>query len=291
MCELDYLNLLKNIIENGNKRNDRTGTGTISLFGEQLKFNLRNNTLPLLTTKKVYWKGVAEELFFFLKGKTDNTYLQNKGVRIWDGNSSREYLDKIGLKDREVGDLGPVYGFQWRHFGAEYSSFNENYDGKGIDQLNNAINLIKTDPTSRRIYVSAWNPNQLKEMCLPPCHISFQFYVNIEKGELSCKMYQRSVDCFLGLPFNIASYGLLTHMIAKMCGLVAGDLIISMGDSHIYANHIEQCKMQLSRMNDIREFPKLNIKNVYDDIEKYEFDDFELIGYNPLPTIKADMAV
>jgi len=290
-AEIEYINLLKTVIENGTKQSDRTGTGTYSIFGERLKFDLRNNTIPLLTTKRVYWKGVVEELLFFLKGITDNKYLQDKDVHIWDGNTSREYLDKLGLNDRAVGDLGPCYGFQWRHFNAKYTNSGADYSNKGVDQLANAINLIKTDPTSRRIFVSAWNPEQLNEMCLPPCHVSFQFYVNVEKKELSCQMYQRSVDCFLGLPFNIASYGLLTHLVAKICGLEAGDLIICMGNTHIYQNHIEQCKIQISRLNEIREFPKLKIKQVRENIEDYEYADFELIGYKPLSAIKADMAV
>lgn len=284
-----YIDLLQRVLEEGTYRSDRTGTGVYSLFGERLKFDLRNNNIPLLTTKRVYWKGVVEELLFFIKGKTDNKYLQEKNVHIWDGNTRREYLDKIGLQNLEEDDMGEIYGFNWRHFGAKYINCHSDYNGEGVDQLQKAIDLIKNDPTSRRIVVSAWNPIVLDKACLYPCHIMFQFYVNVDKGELSCQMYQRSVDCFLGLPFNIASYALLTHMMADHCGLKAGDLVMCLGDTHIYSNHVEQCKIQIGR--EIREFPKLIIKNRKDKIEDYEFDDFELLGYKPHPTIKAEMAV
>lgn len=287
--ELSYMNILQNIIDNGILRDDRTKTGVYGTFGERLKFNLRDNTIPVLTTKRVYWKGVVEELLFFIKGKTDNKYLQERNVHIWDGNTSREYLDNSGLSHLKENDMGMIYGANWRHFGAEYIDCHTDYTGKGVDQLQNAINLIKNDPTSRRIVVSAWDPTVLDEACLYPCHILFQFYVNVDKNELSCQMYQRSVDCFLGLPFNITSYALLTYIIADICGLKPGDLIMCLGDTHIYSNHIEQCKEQLKR--EPREFPKLNIKNHHTKAEEYEYDDFELINYKPYPTIKAKMAV
>jgi len=185
--------------------------------------------------------------------------------------------------------MGAIYGYSWRHVGADYINCHSNYSNQGVDQLAKAIHLIKTDPTSRRIVVSAWNPLVLDKACLYPCHIMFQFYVNVEKNELSCQMYQRSVDCFLGLPFNIASYALLTHIVAKICNLNAGELTMCLGDTHIYSNHVEQCKIQIDR--EIREFPKLKIKENHDNIEDYVYEDFELEGYKPHPTIKAEMAV
>ncbi len=288
--EQTYIDLLKNILENGSSlRSDRTGTGVYSVFGERLKFSLRDGIIPLLTTKRVYWKGVVEELLFFIKGLTDNKYLQEKNVHIWDGNTQREYLDKNNLSHLSDDCMGPIYGHNWRHFGAEYQDCHTDYSGQGIDQIQNAINLIKTNPTSRRIVVSAWDPTVLDKACLYPCHILFQFYVNVDKGELSCQMYQRSVDCFLGLPFNIASYALLTYIMADICNLKPGDLIMVLGDTHVYSNHIEQCKIQLER--DVRIFPKLVIKGHHETAEEYEYGDFELIDYKPHPTIKAKMAV
>jgi len=286
--EHNYLHLLQNILNHGEKRGDRTGTGVLSTFGESLRFSLRDGAIPVLTTKRVYWKGVVEELIFFIKGLTDNKYLQERNVHIWDGNTRREYLDKNGLSHLEEDDMGSIYGFNWRHFGAEYKDCHTDYTGKGVDQLAKAINLIKTNPTCRRIVISAWDPTVLDKACLYPCHILFQFYVNVEKGELSCQMYQRSVDCFLGLPFNITSYALLTHIVADICGLKTGDLVMVLGDTHIYSNHVEQCRKQLTR--DPRSFPKLNIKNHHEKPEDYEFDDFELVGYEPYPGIKAPMA-
>ncbi len=287
--EQSYLNLIKNVLDNGTFRTDRTKTGVYSLFGERLKFSLRNGTIPVLTTKKVYWKGVVEELLFFIKGFTNNKYLQDRNVHIWDSNTRREYLDQNGLSHLDENDLGEMYGYNWRHFGASYINCKTDYTGEGIDQLQKAIDLIKNDPTSRRIVVSAWNPVVLDRACLYPCHILFQFYVDVKKGELSCQMYQRSVDCFLGLPFNISSYALLTYIVADICGLKTGDLIMSLGDTHIYSNHLEQCQKQLSR--NPRKFPKLNIKKHYATLEEYEFNDFELLEYTPYPGIKAKMAV
>jgi len=197
-------------------------------------------SFPVLTTKDVFWRGVAEELKWFVKGDTNAKHLSDKKIRIWDGNASRQYLDSIGLTDRAEWDLGPVYGFQWRHFGAEYETMDSNYEGKGVDQLANLINTIKTNPDSRRIIMSAWNPTAIPEMALPPCHIMAQFYVTGDASpKLSCQMYQRSCDLGLGVPFNIASYALLTCMLAQVCGLERGEFIHSMGDSHVYQNHIE----------------------------------------------------
>jgi len=287
--EQGYLNLLNDIFTNGEKRNDRTNVGTYSVFGRQLKFNLRNNTLPLLTTKKVYWNGVLEELLFFIRGHTDNNILKKKNVHIWDGNTSKEYLIKNKLFHLEENDMGPIYGNRWRHFGSNYIDKNTNYTNQGIDQLQNAIHLIKNEPTSRRIVITAWDPTVLDKACLYPCHILFQFYVNIEKKELNCHMYQRSVDCFLGLPFNIASYATLTHIISKMCDLTAGELTMSLGDAHIYTNHIEQCKIQLSR--EIRLFPHIKISKKLDKIEDYHYDDIIIENYNPHPLIRGTMAI
>ncbi|PIA55835.1 hypothetical protein AQUCO_00700274v1 [Aquilegia coerulea] len=213
--EYMYLRLVQDIISNGAQKDDRTGTGTLSKFGCQMRFNLRRS-FPLLTTKRVFWRGVVEELLWFINGSTNAKVLQEKGVHIWDGNASRDYLDSVGLVDREEGDLGPVYGFQWRHFGAIYTNMHADYKGQGFDQLLDVINKIKNRPDDRRIILSAWNPSDLKLMALPPCHMFAQFYV--ANGELSCQMYQRSADMGLGVPFNIASYSLLTCMIAHVCG-------------------------------------------------------------------------
>nr|XP_029120818.1 bifunctional dihydrofolate reductase-thymidylate synthase isoform X3 [Elaeis guineensis] len=214
--EYVYLRLVQDIIANGAQKNDRTGTGTLSKFSCQMRFNLRKS-FPLLTTKKVFWRGVVEELLWFISGSTNAKALQEKDIHIWDGNASREYLDSVGLSFREEGDLGPIYGFQWRHFGAEYTDMHADYTGKGFDQLLDVVDKIKNNPDDRRIILSAWNPSDLKKMALPPCHMFAQFYV--ENGELSCQMYQRSADMGLGVPFNIASYSLLTCMIAQVCAL------------------------------------------------------------------------
>jgi len=285
--EMQYLNLIRKIIESGTQRGDRTGTGTLSLFGAQMRFSLRNGTFPLLTTKKVFYRGIAEELFWFIRGSTSAKELQDKNVRIWDGNSSREFLDSIGLHDREEGDLGPVYGFQWRHFGAEYTDMHADYSGKGVDQLAEVINRIKTKPTDRRIIMCAWNPADLNKMALPPCHCLVQFYV--ANGELSCQLYQRSADMGLGVPFNIASYALLTVMIAHVTGLTPGDFVHTLGDAHVYSNHVEALKIQLER--EPKEFPKIVIKRQVEKIEDFNIDDFEVVGYQSHPKIVMNMAV
>merc|ERR1719361_2901407 len=234
--EYGYLTAIREIIEKGVSMEDRTGVGTLSTFGMQMRFDLRK-TFPLLTTKRTFWRGVVEELLWFIKGDTNAKHLSEKGVKIWDGNSSREFLDGRGLGHREEGDLGPVYGFQWRHFGAEYGDMHADYTGKGVDQLANVIDLIKNNPNSRRIVMTAWNPKDQPLMALPPCHMFCQFYV--ANGELSCQMYQRSADMGLGVPFNIASYSLLTRMVAQVCGLKAGDFVHVIGDCHVYMNHVE----------------------------------------------------
>jgi dihydrofolate reductase / thymidylate synthase len=211
--EQQYLDLIRNVIEKGEDKEDRTGVGTRATFGNMMRFDL-SETFPLLTTKKVFWKGVVEELLWFLRGSTDGQALSDMGVKIWDGNGSREFLDNLGFKDRRVGDLGPVYGFQWRHFGAEYANCDTDYTGKGVDQITQLIERIKRDPDSRRHIVSAWNVADIPKMALPPCHVLFQFFV--ANGKLSCMLYQRSCDIGLGIPFNIASYSLMTLMIAKV---------------------------------------------------------------------------
>lgn len=285
--EYQYLNLIRTVIDQGVYRNDRTGTGTKSIFGCQMRFSLRDSTLPLITTKKVFWRGVLLELLWFISGSTDANILSNKGVKIWDGHGSREFLDKMGFYDRQEGDLGPIYGFQWRHYGAQYIDSLTDYSNKGIDQLQESINLIRNDPNSRRIIINSWNPSMINQMSLPPCHVMCQFYV--ANGELSCMMYQRSCDIGLGVPFNIASYSLLTHMIAHICDLNAGDLIYTLGDAHIYTNHIEHLQLQLQRIP--RPFPKLNILRKVNNIDDFTYNDFRLIDYNPYEAIKMEMAI
>ncbi|KAK4803235.1 hypothetical protein SAY86_001438 [Trapa natans] len=281
-----YLSLVENILSNGTVKDDRTGTGTISNFGCQMRYNLRR-TFPLLTTKKVFWRGVVEELLWFISGSTNAKILQDKGIHIWDGNASREYLDSIDLKEREEGDLGPVYGFQWRHFGARYTNMHADYTGQGFDQLLDVINKIKNKPDDRRIILSAWNPSDLKLMALPPCHMFAQFYV--ANGELSCQMYQRSADMGLGVPFNIASYALLTRIIAHICELTAGDFIHIIGDAHVYRTHIRPLEEQLQKAP--RPFPILHINPDRKDIDSFVASDFDLTGYDPHEKIAMKMAV
>ncbi|XAR72795.1 Dihydrofolate reductase [Bertholletia excelsa] len=281
-----YLRLVQDIISNGISKDDRTGTGTLSKFGCQMRFNLRKS-YPLLTTKKVFWRGVVEELLWFISGSTNAKLLQEKGIHIWDGNASREYLDSVGLVDREEGDLGPIYGFQWRHFGARYTDMHADYTGQGFDQLLDVINKIKNNPHDRRIILSAWNPSDLKLMALPPCHMFAQFYV--ANGELSCQMYQRSADLGLGVPFNIASYALLTCIIAHICDLVPGDFVHVIGDTHVYRNHVRPLQQQLQKLP--KPFPILMINPQKKDIDSFVAADFKLIGYDPHQKIEMTMAV
>lgn len=285
--ELQYINLIKHILENGISKDDRTGIGTLSIFSYNMTFNLRES-FPLLTTKKVYWKGVVEELLWFISGSTDSNVLKEKGVRIWEGNSSREFLDSRGLSHYDQGDIGAGYGFQWRHFGAKYTNMYDSYEGQGVDQLKDVIYKIKNTPDDRRIIMSAWNPTDLDKMALPPCHIFVQFWVDTNKKELHSQMYQRSCDVGLGVPFNIASYALLTCIIAKLCDLTPGDFHYCMGDTHIYKNHIDAMKLQITR--DPYDFPKINIKDITD-IDNIKFDDIELIDYKYYENIKMNMAV
>ena len=285
--ESQYINLIKHILENGISKDDRTGIGTLSIFSYNMTFNLRES-FPLLTTKKVYWKGVVEELLWFISGSTDSNILKEKGVRIWEGNSSREFLDSQGLSHYDQGDIGAGYGFQWRHFGAKYTNMYDSYEGKGIDQLKDVIYKIKNTPDDRRIIMSAWNPSDIDKMALPPCHIFIQFWVDTNKKELHSQMYQRSCDVGLGVPFNIASYALLTCIIAKLCDLTPGDFHYCMGDTHIYKNHIDAMKLQITR--DPYDFPKINIKDITD-IDNIKFDDIELIDYKYYENIKMNMAI
>ncbi|XP_039294718.1 thymidylate synthase [Nilaparvata lugens] len=285
--ELQYLNLVQKVLDSGYKKMDRTGTGTLSLFGAQMRFSLKNGVFPLLTTKRVYWKGIVEELLWFIKGSTNAKELSEKGVHIWDGNSSREYLDSLGFTDRVEGDLGPVYGFQWRHFGAEYKDMFTDYRSQGVDQLRDVITKITTNPDDRRIIMCAWNASDLTKMALPPCHCLVQFYV--AGNQLSCQMYQRSADMGLGVPFNIASYSLLTYMIAHVTGLEPGEFVHTIGDCHVYLNHVDALKVQLQR--EPRQFPQLKINRTVTDIEDFKFDDFELVDYKPYPKIDMQMAV
>lgn len=261
-----YHDLLKHILENGTKKEDRTGTGTISTFGYQMRFDLSEG-FPVVTTKKVHLRSIIHELLWFLKGDTNIKYLKDNGVSIWD-----EWAD-------ENGDLGPVYGYQWRSWPAP--------NGESIDQITNLVNQIKNNPDSRRLIVSAWNPALVDQMALPPCHSLFQFYV--ADGKLSCQLYQRSADTFLGVPFNIASYALLTLMIAQVCGLQPGEFIHSFGDVHIYTNHMEQVELQLSR--DCRPLPTMKINPEVKDLFEFKYEDFELVNYDPHPAIKAPVAV
>ena len=282
--ENNYLNTLKDVLENGEVRQTRNSK-TISKFGVRMEFDI-SEYFPLLTTKKVYWKGIVEELLWFINAQTDSKLLEDKKVNIWKKNSEKKYLDSIGLNHYKDGWCGPIYGFQWRHFNAIYTSPDGDYSGHGVDQLANVIDLIKNDPKSRRIFMTAWNPCQLDQMALPPCHVSYQFYVT-ENGYIDCQMYQRSGDLFLGVPFNIASTGLLTSIIAKTTGYKPGRVIINIGDAHIYQNHVEQIHEQLTRTP--YKLPKLMIKNTYTDIEAYSADDFILENYCYHPKIKADM--
>ncbi|OQR77878.1 thymidylate synthase-like [Tropilaelaps mercedesae] len=286
--EYQYLNLIRHIIATGAKKSDRTGTGTISVFGSQSRYSLRDGTMPLLTTKRVFWKGIVEELLWFLRGSTNAKDLSEKGVNIWNANGSREFLDKLGFFSREEGDLGPVYGFQWRHFGAAYSDMHADYTDQGVDQITQIIDTLRVNPDDRRIILSAWNVSDLKKMALPPCHCLAQFYV--ANGELSCQLYQRSADMGLGVPFNIASYALLTHIIAHYTGLKPGDFVHTTGDTHVYLTHVQPLQKQLKRQP--RPFPKLAVK-IPPETPFWELkaEYFNLIDYDPYGAIKMDMAV
>ncbi len=261
-----YHDLMRHVLEHGATKTDRTGTGTVSVFGHQMRFDLQEG-FPLLTTKKLHLKSILHELLWFLKGDTNIKYLTDNGVHIWD-----EWADANG-------NLGPVYGSQWRSWPTA--------DGRHIDQITQVINQIKTNPDSRRMIVSAWNVGEIDKMKLPPCHAFFQFYV--ADGKLSCQLYQRSADIFLGVPFNIASYAILTLMVAQVCNLKPGEFVHTLGDAHLYSNHIEQAKLQLTR--ELRKLPTLKINPERKDIFEFKFEDFSLEGYDPHPHIKAEVAV
>jgi thymidylate synthase len=261
-----YQDLMERILADGVEKRDRTGTGTLSVFGHQMRFDLADG-FPLLTTKKLHVKSIVHELLWFLAGDTNIKYLNDNGVRIWD-----EWAD-------ESGELGPVYGQQWRSWPAQ--------DGETIDQIGNVVEMIRHNPDSRRLIVTAWNPAEVDKMALPPCHALFQFYV--AQGKLSCQLYQRSADVFLGVPFNIASYALLTMMVAQVCGLKPGDFIHTLGDAHLYLNHIEQARLQLSRAP--RALPVMKLNPAVKDILAFRYEDFVLEGYDPHPHIKAAVAV
>jgi thymidylate synthase len=285
--EYQYLHLIDDILLDGVMEYGRNGNAK-TVVGSAMHFSLENNTIPLLTTKKVAWKTCTKELFWFISGKTDNKILQEQNVGIWNGNASREYLDNIGLYDRAENDLGPVYGHQWRHFNAPYDTCNDDYTGKGEDQLDYIISCLKNPHTrnSRRLVMSAWNPCQLKEMALPPCHILAQFNV-INGNQLSCSLYQRSGDVGLGVPFNIASYSMLTHLIANHCGLVATDFYYHLGNCHIYDDHLEILKEQLTKIP--YPFPTIKIKTIKENIEDYSLEDIEINNYISHEKLKMEM--
>ena len=301
--EYQYLNLIEDILENGHWEEGRNGK-TKSIFGASMRFSLKDNKIPILTTKKTAWKTCLKELLWFIRGETEAKLLQEQGVHIWDGNSSREFLDSRGLNLNPEGMLGPIYGYQWRNFNANYNCFSgkrlldndfndihkNNINFKGIDQLQQIINALK-DPlqrTSRRLIMTAWNPCQLDQMALPPCHILCQFNVH-DGNKLSCSMYQRSGDFPLGIPFNIASYSFLTHLLAKHCGLEAYEFIHFIGNSHIYEEHVKPMEEQLKR--EPFEFPTISITQIRDNINDYQFEDFEIHNYKSHEPIKMKMVV
>ena len=284
--EQAYLDLLQYVLANGTEKGDRTGTGTLSHFGAQLRFDLAEG-FPLLTTKKVHFKSIVYELLWFLSGSTHVDYLQQNNVRIWNEWATAEQTARF---NRPAGDLGPVYGHQWRNYGATKNtdeSDNNVYNDDGVDQISQLIEQIKTNPNSRRLIVSGWNPSEASQVALPPCHTLFQFFVADNK--LSCQLYQRSADLFLGVPFNIASYALLTHMIAQVCDLEVGEFIWTGGDCHIYQNHREQVELQLTR--DLYQLPTLSLNPKVKDIFAFTFEDISVNGYESHPAIKAKVAV
>lgn len=288
--EYQYLNLIEKILEDGTWEQGRNGK-TKSIFGHTMRFSLTNGKIPILTTKKTAWKTCLKELLWFIRGQTDNKILQNQNVHIWDGNSSREFLDSVGLKLNPEGILGPIYGRQWRNFNATYNCLTGELlddENKGIDQLQQIIDQLKDQVkrTSRRLIMTAWNPCQLDEMALPPCHILCQFNVH-DGNKLSCSLYQRSSDFLLGIPFNIASYSLLTHLIAKHCGLEAYEFIHFMGNCHLYENAIDAAKLQITR--EPYPFPTISIKQVREKIDDYLVDDFVVTGYQHHAQIKVEM--
>lgn len=290
--EVQYLNLIRKIIERGTLEKGRNGN-TYSIFGESMRFSLENGKIPILTTKKTAWKTCLKELIWFIRGETDNKLLQKQGVHIWDGNTSREFLDSRGLTLYPEGMAGPGYGYQWRNFGANYNCFSgkhltDDHPFGGVDQLQQIINQLKNPETrnSRRLIMTAWNPKQLDQMALPPCHIMCQFSVH-GGNKLSCALFQRSNDCALGTSFNIASYSFLTHLLAKHCGLEAFEFIHFMGDAHLYEDHVEPMKELLTRVP--YEFPTVSISQVRENINDYQVEDFQIVGYKSHEVIKMTM--
>ena len=285
--ELQYLNLIKDILEKGTWEEGRNGK-TKSIFGNMMRFSLKDGKIPILTTKKTAWKTCLKELLWFIRGKTNNKLLQDQGVHIWDGNSTREFLDSRGLQHYDVNELGPIYGHQWRHFNAKWEGDGHDYTGEGVDQLQQIIDALKdpTQRTSRRLIMTAWNPCQLNDMALPPCHVLCQF--NVHNGnQLSCALFQRSSDELLGSPFNIASYSLLTHLLAKHCGLEANEFIYFKGNCHIYEDHVEGAQLQITR--EPYPFPTVSIKEIRENINDYQVEDFELCNYKSHESIKVEM--
>ncbi len=280
--EAAYLDLLKYVLADGTEKGDRTGTGTLSHFGAQLRFDLQAG-FPLLTTKKVHFKSITYELLWFLSGSTHVDYLQDNNVRIWNEWATSEQTARF---NRPAGDLGPIYGHQWRNYGASRNA-NNSYNADGVDQISDIIEQIKTNPNSRRLIVSGWNPAEANQVALPPCHTLFQFFVADNK--LSCQLYQRSADLFLGVPFNIASYALLTHMVAQVCDLEVGEFIWTGGDCHIYQNHREQVELQLSRS--LLTLPTLTLNTDVNDIFDFKYEDITVNNYESHPAIKAQVAV
>ena len=280
--EQAYLDLLQHVLTHGTEKGDRTGTGTLSHFGAQLRFDLADG-FPLLTTKKVHFKSIVYELFWFLSGSTHVDYLQENNVRIWNEWAT---ADQTARFNRPAGDLGPVYGHQWRNYGATKDE-NGIYNNDGIDQITQVVEQIKNNPNSRRLIVSGWNPAEAEQVALPPCHTLFQFFVADNK--LSCQLYQRSADLFLGVPFNIASYALLTHMVAQVCGLEVGEFVWTGGDCHIYRNHREQVELQLTR--ELYTLPTLTLNPNVTDIFAFKYEDISVDGYESHPAIKAKVAV
>jgi thymidylate synthase len=287
--ESQYLTLISKIITNGFLEKGRNGN-TVSLFGEHMRFSLADNKIPLMTTKKLAWRSCLKELLWFIKGDTSNETLQKQNVKIWNGNASREFLDSRGLHYLKENDLGPVYGHQWRFFNAEYHDSDTDYKGHGIDQLQNVINEIKQSKksgiSSRRIIMSAWNPCQINEMALPPCHVLSQFLLNDNK--LTCILYQRSGDVGLGIPFNIASYSFLTHLLSKHCGVESHELVHFIGNAHIYEDHIDSLSEQIQRVP--YEEPTIEIVNTRENIDDYIFDDFKINNYIHHNSIKMNMS-
>jgi thymidylate synthase len=295
-----YNELVKRVLDDGEWEEGRNGK-TKSVFGHMMRFDLRNGSLPLLRGKKVAWKTCLKELLWFIRGSTDNRELKNENVHIWDANATREFLDSRGLTNRTVDDLGPVYGHQWRHFNADYVDFDTSYEGTGVDQLNYIVEQLSNPKTrsSRRILLSAWNPCQIDQMALPPCHVLCQFNVSGENADqLSCMLYQRSGDIGLGVPFNIASYSMLTHIIAKRTGLKAKEFVHIIGNAHIYDDHIEPLSEQIKREipaeadengNYVVKYPTFTVKEFKEKLEDYKIEDFSMEGYEPLEVIKMKM--